>query len=131
MSDRQTNPYITPESEIDTSEEEYAELRYFTPSGRLGRLRYIAYGVGANFLAGLVQAGAAGVAAMLGAQGGAIVSGVVGIAVIIGVLVLYTPRAPTAEEPAIPEDLDDGASHPPSGKSSSTTVSERAGGAWR
>ena len=89
MSDQQANPYVTPESEIDTHEEEYAELRYFTVNGRMGRLRYLAYGVGAYFVAGLVQAGAAGVAALLGEQAGLILGGLVSIVVGIGVLVLY------------------------------------------
>ena len=89
MSDQQANPYVTPESEIDTHEEEYAELRYFTANGRLGRLRYLAYGVGVYFVAGLVQAGAAGVASLLGEQAGLIIGGLVSIVVGIGVLVLY------------------------------------------
>ena len=89
MSDQPPNPYITPQSETDTSEEEYAELGYFTTTGRLGRLRYIAYGIGANLVGGGIQAGAAALAMVFGEQTGAILGGIASIVVAIAILVLY------------------------------------------
>ena len=50
MSDQPQNPYVTPESNTDTShEEEYAEVKVLSAKGRIGRLRLIAYAIGGQF----------------------------------------------------------------------------------
>lgn len=38
------NPYQTPEGELQQTDDTPAEVKIFSPSGRIGRLRYLAYG---------------------------------------------------------------------------------------
>lgn len=45
------NQYQAPSSQVDgATAEQYAEVKLFGVNGRLGRVRYIAYSVGVNFL---------------------------------------------------------------------------------
>ena len=74
---------------METSSGGLAEAKIFTPQGRLGRLRYIAYGMGASLVAGLFQAGTAGVAAAAIGEAGAMIGVVVGVIIGIGIVVLY------------------------------------------
>lgn len=49
------NRYQAPQSKVDAASiEEFAEMKLFGASGRIGRVRYIAYGVGVNLLLMLV-----------------------------------------------------------------------------
>ena len=81
-----SNPYAAPKaavSDIDVAQE-FQEIRMWSPSGRIGRLRYLAYSTGASILAGLA-AGAA--TAVLGEAGAGIVVIVAYIvAVVFGVI---------------------------------------------
>ena len=64
------NPYRAPAAAVaDSSTEEFQEVRLFAVSGRIGRVRYIAYTIGYSLLAGIAL-GAISMA--LGAVGGAI-----------------------------------------------------------
>lgn len=74
-----TNPYQRPRATVaDSDEPEYQTVRIFGVSGRVGRVRYIAYTVGLSLL---ILAAAGVVAAVLDrALGG---NGVVGISLII------------------------------------------------
>ncbi len=99
MSERNVNPYATPEVDAKSSSEEPVELRVFTAQGRLGRLRYMAYGAGSIVVAGILLAGmavAAAVALSAEAAGGinAVWSGfVIGLGILVLVLyVLWTVR---------------------------------------
>jgi len=49
MSEQENNPYNAPQSAISTAEE-FGEARVITVSGRIGRLRYLAYTMGLMFL---------------------------------------------------------------------------------
>jgi uncharacterized membrane protein YhaH (DUF805 family) len=63
------NPYNAPDASLDTGhDEEYYQPTLFSFSGRIGRLRYLAYNAGANLLLLgvliLMSGGVAGLAAM-------------------------------------------------------------------
>ena len=50
-----SNPYTPPRAAVsDVETEEYQEIQMWSATGRLGRLRYLAYGTGAALLAGVV-----------------------------------------------------------------------------
>ena len=51
-----TNPYAAPRAAVSDVEvaQEYQEIRIWSPSGRIGRLRYLAYGTGSILLAGVI-----------------------------------------------------------------------------
>lgn len=44
------NPYTTPKANVTDPDEEYGEIKVFSASGRLGRVRYIGYSVGLTML---------------------------------------------------------------------------------
>lgn len=44
-----TNPYQTPTGDLSVGGEEYGEIRFFSPSTRIGRMRYLSH----SFLIGL------------------------------------------------------------------------------
>ncbi|MGH8618611.1 MAG: DUF805 domain-containing protein [Burkholderiales bacterium] len=48
------NPYQPPQAAVADAVEDYQEVKVFSTSGRIGRLRYIAYSVGLSFLIMLV-----------------------------------------------------------------------------
>ncbi len=70
--------------------EGYAETRLVTAEGRLGRLRYIAYGLGSFLVAGILLWGVVTVALLLTGMGAStIILVVTGVVIGIGYLVLY------------------------------------------
>jgi len=71
--------------------EEFTGTRIITAEGRLGRVRYIAYGLGLFLVAGILLSVVLNVAILLGMQAGTseIIVGVAGVAIGIGCLVLY------------------------------------------
>lgn len=96
-----TNPYATPASDVrNAGQEEYGTVKFFSVSGRLGRLRYIAYTMaliliawlGGSLLGGILVAVTAG--AGEGAAMGATIIGVVIIyaTMIIGSFMLAIQR---------------------------------------
>jgi uncharacterized membrane protein YhaH (DUF805 family) len=58
------NPYATPRARVADAEDdaEFGEIKIFSATGRLGRVRYIDYQAGLGFLWALVLAALAGVA---------------------------------------------------------------------
>lgn len=76
------NPYSTPDASLDAGQEELYQPKIFSFNGRIGRMRYIAYGIGVNFVLMIVM----GILSALLGVGGAAMGdgsfGVVGIAVI-------------------------------------------------
>jgi uncharacterized membrane protein YhaH (DUF805 family) len=48
------NPYTTPKANVTDPVEEYGEVKVFSASGRLGRVRYIGYSVGLTVLISIV-----------------------------------------------------------------------------
>ena len=62
------NPYAKPNAAVAEAGEEYQEVKVFSASGRIGRVRYIAYGMGLYFLIailGLLLSMAIGVAGQI------------------------------------------------------------------
>ena len=59
------NPYQTPQSEVAGGPEEVQPVRVFATSGRIGRVRYIAYSIGLSMLIGLVAGIVSAIAARL------------------------------------------------------------------
>jgi len=51
------NPYRGPQSEVGEPVERYQPVRIFSVSGRIGRLRYIAYSIGISMLIGILETG--------------------------------------------------------------------------
>ena len=58
-----SNPYAAPRAEVSDFEavQEFQEIRMWSASGRIGRLRYLAYSTGAALLVGALAALLAGV----------------------------------------------------------------------
>ena len=50
------NPYAGPKAAVAEPTEMYSEVKVFSTSGRIGRVRYIAYGMGIYFLFGILGA---------------------------------------------------------------------------
>ena len=50
------NPYAGPKAAVAEAAEEYQEVKVFGTSGRIGRVRYIAYGMGIYLLFGILGA---------------------------------------------------------------------------
>ena len=44
------NPYAKPNAAVAEAGEQYQDVKVFSTSGRIGRVRYIAYGMGMYFL---------------------------------------------------------------------------------
>ena len=62
-----TNPYAAPKAAVsDVEEVEFQEVRFWSASGRIGRLRYLAFTTGAFILAGAAIGLAAAVSDTLG-----------------------------------------------------------------
>jgi len=50
------NPYAKPNAAVAEAAEQYQEVKVFATSGRIGRVRYIAYGMGMYFLLAILGA---------------------------------------------------------------------------
>ncbi|HUQ26438.1 MAG TPA: DUF805 domain-containing protein [Burkholderiales bacterium] len=50
------NPYAKPNAAVTDAADEYQEVKVFSTAGRIGRVRYIAYGVGIYLLFGILGA---------------------------------------------------------------------------
>jgi uncharacterized membrane protein YhaH (DUF805 family) len=50
------NPYAKPNAAVTDAAEEFQEVKVFATSGRIGRVRYIAYGMGIYFLFAILGA---------------------------------------------------------------------------
>lgn len=84
------NPYTTPKATVTDPDEEYGEIKVFSASGRLGRVRYIGYSVGLPMLIGiLIAILSAAIGAFAGAAAVMLII-VVGYCAIFVVLVLLT-----------------------------------------
>lgn len=90
------NPYSAPDAELAQGQNEVYTPSIFAATGRIGRLRYLAYGIGISMLLMVVMVPLAGMLAMLGGEGaGSIISmvvlGVVYIAALV-ISVLFAKR---------------------------------------
>src|SRR3954462_9866620 len=78
------NPYRAPAAAVADAADEYQPVNIYSASGRVGRVRYIAYTLGLSILFGLVVAGVAGA---LGAMGSAGLAAIASIVIYLGLLV--------------------------------------------
>ena len=76
------NPYTAPDAALETGSQELYEPSIFSFNGRIGRLRYLAYGLGVNFVLMLVMFPLMGATAFVGGAAGPESMGVLGMAVI-------------------------------------------------
>ena len=81
------NPYASPSAQVaDTvADAEYGEIRIFSTRGRLGRVRYLGYGIGLGLLISFVMGILAGVAAAAGSAAAPIAA----IIVVVGYVALF------------------------------------------
>ena len=82
------NPYSAPGAELGGGQSELYMPSIFSFNGRIGRLRYMAYGIGSYLLLMLVMIPVVGSSAFMGGEpavsgGGAIVVGVISIAMLV------------------------------------------------
>ena len=63
----EANPYTAPGAELSGAQGESYSLKIISFHGRIGRLRYLAYGIGANFLLMAVMIPLVGASAFMGA----------------------------------------------------------------
>ncbi|MCP4333850.1 MAG: DUF805 domain-containing protein [Gammaproteobacteria bacterium] len=75
------NPYSAPDAELDNGQNELYSPSILSFKGRIGRLRYLAYGVGANFLMMLVMIPLVGASAFMGGEAGTSAIGMIGMVV--------------------------------------------------
>lgn len=73
------NPYSTPDAELDNGQDGLYSPSIISFNGRIGRLRYLAYGIGANFLLGLVMIPLVGASAFMGGEAAASTVGTIGM----------------------------------------------------
>ncbi|WP_198264465.1 DUF805 domain-containing protein [sulfur-oxidizing endosymbiont of Gigantopelta aegis] len=62
------NPYSTPEAVLNSAHQEKYQPKFFSFSGRIGRLRYLAYSFGATILLFIVMAILMAIVGVLGAN---------------------------------------------------------------
>ena len=78
----QNNPYSAPDADLGTGQDALYTPKVISFNGRIGRMRYLAYGIGANFLLMLVMVPLMGATAFMGAgQGGMSAIGMLVVAV--------------------------------------------------
>jgi len=79
------NPYTTPTANVTDPVEEYGEIKVFSASGRLGRVRYIGYSIGLTMLFSII---AAILAASLGTFAGKGVAASIMVACYVAIFVI-------------------------------------------
>lgn len=82
------NPYQTPEGNLQQTDDTRAEVRIFSPSGRIGRLRYLAYGTAMALVSWALMAIPFAMTMGSGAQGESVLFAFVNFVVGVGSLVL-------------------------------------------
>ncbi|MDH3635012.1 MAG: DUF805 domain-containing protein [Gammaproteobacteria bacterium] len=75
------NPYDAPDALLDTGQEELYQPKIFSFNGRIGRMRYLAYGIGVNLLLMLVMVPLAGATAFMGGDPSSSMIGILGIGI--------------------------------------------------
>jgi len=75
MSD--ANPYSAPDAALDTGQDVLYQPKIFSFSGRIGRMRYLAYGIGLNILLMAVMIPLGGITATMGGEAGMSMLGMV------------------------------------------------------
>ena len=75
MSD--ANPYSAPDAALDTGQDVLYQPKIFSFNGRVGRMRYLAYGIGLNILLMAVMIPLGGMTAAMGGEAGMSMLGMV------------------------------------------------------
>jgi len=75
------NPYSAPDAELDNGQDELYSPSILSFNGRIGRLRYLAYGIGANLLMMLVMIPLIGASAFMGGEAATSTIGMIGMVV--------------------------------------------------
>jgi uncharacterized membrane protein YhaH (DUF805 family) len=79
------NPYQTPKAAVADTTLNYQPVQLFSASGRIGRARYIAYGLGIYLLFGILAAVVAGLIGPIGA-------GIIWVALMVMIFMLTIQR---------------------------------------
>jgi uncharacterized membrane protein YhaH (DUF805 family) len=82
------NPYNAPQAELDGGSDELYSPSIFSFNGRIGRLRYLAYGVGSMFLLMLVMIPLGAASAFVGGEAGASTGTTIGVLVVYGAMII-------------------------------------------
>lgn len=77
----EANPYTAPAADLDTGIAEFYDPSIFSFSGRIGRLRYLAYGIGVMFVLMLVMIPIMGASGFMAGENGMSMIGIVAIVV--------------------------------------------------
>ncbi len=75
------NPYTAPDAALDTGQEALYQPKIFSFNGRIGRMRYLAYGIGVNMLLSIVMVPLLGASAAMGGDPTTSMLGMVAIGV--------------------------------------------------
>ena len=84
------NPYNAPQAELDNGSEELYSPSVFSFNGRIGRLRYLAYGVGSMFLLMLAMIPLGAATAFMGGEAGASTGSMIAIVVIYAAMIVLS-----------------------------------------
>jgi uncharacterized membrane protein YhaH (DUF805 family) len=89
------NPYAAPRTNVARSDsvEDYGEIKLFSAEGRIGRVRYLGYGVGYSLLFALVIGLAGGLTSAVSPTIGLVVAGIGYIALLVVQVLLTIQRA--------------------------------------
>ncbi|HET7608910.1 MAG TPA: pilin [Gammaproteobacteria bacterium] len=82
------NPYAAPRTNVtarDSAVAEYGEVKLFSASGRIGRVRYLAYSIGLSIIVLLVAGMMAGLAGVIGGEGAAVLVMALGYFAMLGI----------------------------------------------
>lgn len=87
-----TNPYQTPEGQLTDDDQAYGDIEFFSPSGRINRLRYWAHGM--LMMLAFYPIMGIGIALMMGVSQalGIIILGVAYLALIVGSFIIMIQR---------------------------------------
>ncbi len=84
------NPYNAPDASLDTGQQEHYQPKVFSFNGRIGRMRYLAYSIGVNFLLMLVMVPLGMASAFMGGDPTQSMIGLVGIGVFYVVTIVVS-----------------------------------------
>ncbi len=85
------NPYDAPDASLDTGHDEGSyQPKIFSFNGRIGRMRYLAYSIGVNFLLMLVIVPLAGASAFMGGDPSTSMIGMLGIGIFYVVTIVIS-----------------------------------------
>jgi len=84
------NPYNAPAAELNSTSDELYSPNIFSFNGRIGRLRYLAYGVGTMFVLMLALIPLIGASALMGGETGASIGSLIGMLVVYAAMIVLS-----------------------------------------